>query len=49
MSLKLLDLQKRGEVMTDEVGLSAKILDEEIKVFRKSKEIDMQKLMTDFV
>jgi hypothetical protein len=44
-----LDLKKRAEAMTEEVAISAKILDEEIKVFRKAKEADMQKLMIDFV
>lgn len=35
--------------MTDEVALNAKILEEEIKLFRHGKETDLQKLMTDFV
>ncbi len=49
LEAKLLDLKKRAEAMTEEVAMSAKILDEEIKVFRKAKEADMQKLMIDFV
>ena len=45
----MIDLKKRAELMTEMVAMSAKVLEEEINNFRKTKEIDMQKLITDFV
>jgi len=45
----LLELRKKAEEMTEEVGRSAKILDEEIRFFRRQKEIELERLMAAFV
>lgn len=37
----MLELKKKAEQMTEEVGKTAKDLDEEIRVFRKNKESEL--------
>jgi len=49
LDLKLVELTKKMETLIDEVGNSSNILDQEIKLFRANKEVEIQQIMADFV
>jgi len=49
LSLKMADLTKKSESLLEQVQESGRILEEEIKLFRKNKEMELQNLMSAFV
>ena len=46
---KLIELKKKAEQMIHDVSGSSKCLDDELKLFRKSKQEEVNKIMKDFV
>lgn len=46
---KILEVKKKSEEMEEQVVATTKILEEELKLFKKSNERDLQAIMKEFV